>query len=214
VWLLPPTSWPLRIVAGLGVVGLINAFNMLDNMDGLSGGVAFIAAGYLAVLGALLGGEWLSFVVLMGAVAGFLLWNRPPAKIFLGDAGSTFLGFLIALGTARLALRPGGPAGAWAMPLCVAAVPCYDLLSVVTLRLSQGRSPFHADKQHLSHRLVARGLAPPAAVGVIHLMAVVCGLNAVILCFVTTATAAGLVVGQLAGWWVALACIEFLPKKP
>jgi UDP-GlcNAc:undecaprenyl-phosphate GlcNAc-1-phosphate transferase len=218
-----------QAAAVLWVVGLVNAFNMLDNMDALSAGVAWIAAGYLAVLEGLAGDAGgpgpLPYVVLMGAVAGFLWWNRPPARIFMGDAGSTFLGFVVGLGTARLGLRPqlavgepgpsaGGREGwSWAVPLCVAAVPCYDLLSVVALRLSQGRSPFQADKQHLSHRLVSRGLSPPAAVGVIYLFALASGANALILCSVTAAPPAALAVAQLAVWWAALAVTEFIPGK-
>jgi UDP-GlcNAc:undecaprenyl-phosphate GlcNAc-1-phosphate transferase len=215
---LPPAGAWWRAGAVVWVVALTNAFNMLDNMDLLSGGVAFIASGALAAV------WWLTppvadapgspesalYLLLMGAVAGFLFWNRPPARIFMGDAGSTFLGFLIGMGTAHVGLRPDGPAWSWAVPLCVAAVPCYDLVTVVTLRLSQGRSPFHADKQHLSHRLVARGLSPVLAVGFIHLMALASGASGLILCFVPSAAAAALVLGQLALWWGALAVIEFM----
>jgi UDP-GlcNAc:undecaprenyl-phosphate GlcNAc-1-phosphate transferase len=214
---LPPAGVVGRSAAVLWVVALTNAFNMLDNMDALSGGVAFIAAGALAAVWWLtappLPAEYALYLLVVGALAGFLFWNRSPARIFMGDAGSTFLGFVFGLGTARVGLRADGPPGSWAVPLCVAAVPCYDLLSVVVLRLSQGRSPFHADKQHLSHRLVARGLSPVAAVGVIHLMALASGASGLILCFVPSAAAAALVLGQLAAWWGALAVIEFMPKS-
>jgi UDP-GlcNAc:undecaprenyl-phosphate GlcNAc-1-phosphate transferase len=211
---LPPVGAWWRAAAVLWVVALTNAVNMLDNMDTLAGGVAFVAAGALAAVwwltGPRLPAGYALPLMLMGAIAGFLLWNRPPARMFMGDAGSTFLGFVLGLATARLGLRMGGPPGSWAMPLCIAAVPCYDLLSVVAIRLSQGRSPFHADKQHLSHRLVARGLSPVVAVGVIHLMALASGTSGVILCFVPSSAAVGLVVGQLAAWWGALAVIEFV----
>jgi UDP-GlcNAc:undecaprenyl-phosphate GlcNAc-1-phosphate transferase len=219
---LPPAGAGGRAVAVVWVVAMTNAFNMLDNMDLLSGGVAFIAAGMLAAVGWLISSagdvsgllaESVLYLLLMGAIAGFLFWNRPPARIFMGDAGSTFLGFLLGLGTARLGLRADGPAWAWAVPLCVAAVPCYDLVTVVALRLSQGRSPFHADKQHLSHRLVGRGLSPFAAVGVIHLMALASGASGLVLCIVPSAAAAALVLGQFAAWWGALAIIEFMPKS-
>ncbi len=219
--ILPPAEPWLRAVAVVWVVALTNAFNMLDNMDLLSGGVAFLAAGALAAvwLGPPVAdapgspAEFAFFLLLMGAVAGFLFWNRPPARIFMGDTGSTFLGFLIGMGTARVGLRPEGPSWSWAVPLCVAAVPCYDLVTVVALRLSQGRSPFHADKQHLSHRLVARGLSPVLAVGAIHLMALASGASGLILCFVPSAAAAALVLGQLAVWWGVLAVIEFMPRS-
>jgi UDP-GlcNAc:undecaprenyl-phosphate GlcNAc-1-phosphate transferase len=207
---LPPEPWLVRAAAVVWIAGLINAFNMLDNMDALSGGVAWIAAGFFAVLAWRSGTEWRPFVVLMGALAGFLWFNRPPARIFLGDAGSTFLGFALGLGSLQVILREREPAWSWLAAPCVLAVPCYDLASVVLLRLSQGRSPFHADKQHLSHRLTERGLSKPMAVGAIYLMALASGASGVILTLGTDAATAALVVGQLAVWWIALAVIEFV----
>src|SRR5262249_28263642 len=161
-----------RAAAVVWIAGLINAFNMLDNMDALSGGVGWIAAGFLAVL-SWLGApetiaEWGMFVALMGGLSGFLCFNRPPARIFMGDAGGSFLGFAIGLGGVRVMLVGDGTRWSWFVPRCILAVPCYDLLSVVLLRLSQGRSPFHADKQHLSHRLADRGLSNWTAVRVIY----------------------------------------------
>ncbi len=99
------------------------------------------------------------------------------------------------------------------MPLCIFAVPCYDLLTVVLLRLSQGRSPFHADKQHLSHRLAGRGLSGWTAVRVIYLLALASGASGVLLYAVTSWPAAGLVAGQLAVWWLALAVMEFTTQE-
>ncbi len=215
LWFLPPTDIPSRAVAVFWIVGLVNAFNMLDNMDALSGGVAAIAAGYLALLG-WLGQqapiEWAPYLMLLGAVMGFLWWNRPPARIFMGDCGSTFLGLVLGVGSARMGLRPEGQPWSWAAPLCLMAVPWYDLSAVVLLRVSQGHSPFHPDKQHLSHRLVARRLSPPVAVGIIHWMALASGASAVILQFVSAAGVIGLVTAQLAAWWLTLAALEFLPR--
>jgi UDP-GlcNAc:undecaprenyl-phosphate/decaprenyl-phosphate GlcNAc-1-phosphate transferase len=213
---LPPISWPIRCLAVVWIAMLINAFNMLDNMDALSGGVAWIAAGFLtAALGlasppALAEGG--AYILLMGALSGFLWFNRPPARIFMGDAGSTFLGFALGLGSARMALRNEDPSWMWMTPLCILAVPCYDLLSVVLLRLSQGRSPFHADKQHLSHRLVERGLSGWTAVRVIYLLALASGASGLLLYAVTSWWAAALVAGQLVIWWLALAVMEFTRK--
>jgi len=133
---------------------------------------------------------------LMGAITGFLWFNRPPARIFMGDAGSTFLGFFFGtsslvfagffdrVGQATQHLETSNAAfnefgmfdpGPWALVLCYLAIPWYDLVSVVSIRLCQGRSPFHADKQHLSHRLVALGLSPPWAVGTICILAAAIG---------------------------------------
>jgi UDP-GlcNAc:undecaprenyl-phosphate GlcNAc-1-phosphate transferase len=210
---LPPVSWPIRAAAVVWIAALINAFNMLDNMDALSGGVAWIAAGFLAAASPTRA-EWGPLVILMGTLSGFLWFNRPPARIFMGDAGSTFLGFTLGVSSAQVALREGGPSWSPVVPLCILAVPCYDLVSVVLLRLSQGRSPFHADKQHLSHRLVGRGLSGWTAVRVIYLLAVASGASGLILYYaVTTPTAAGLVVGQFVVWWTALAVTEFATKE-
>jgi UDP-GlcNAc:undecaprenyl-phosphate GlcNAc-1-phosphate transferase len=217
----PPASWLVRVLAILWIAGMVNAFNMLDNMDALSGGVAWIAAGFLGLMAwgdaALPLATWGPFAVLMGALSGFLWFNHPPARIFMGDAGSTFLGFVLGLGSVQVALSAERaverPPAWWLVPPCLLAVPCYDLLSVVSLRLAQGRSPFHADKQHLSHRLVGRGLSGWTAVRVIYLLALASGASGVLLYAMHTWPAAGLVIGQLAAWWIALAVLEFATKE-
>ncbi len=220
---LPPLGWPLRAAALLWVVGLTNAFNMLDNMDALSAGVALIAAGFLALARQPLvagenvaGPEYLAF---MGAVSGFLWFNRPPARIFMGDAGSTFLGFFLGAGSLAVGFENAPDfkrslPWAWLVPVCVLVVPWYDLITVVALRLWQGRSPFHADKQHLSHRLVALGLTSPAAVRVIYLLALVSGASGLVLYHVTDWTGAKLVAIQLACCWAAVAGIEYVGRRP
>ncbi len=217
IFFLPAGPWFLRAATAVWIAGLINAFNMLDNMDALSGGVAWIAAGFLAVV-VWVGtpaskGEWMLFTALMGALSGFLWFNRPPARIFMGDAGSTFLGFMLGLGSVQAIVHEAGPSWSWLVLPCILAVPCYDMLSVVLLRLSQGRSPFHADKQHLSHRLAGRGLSNWTAVRVIYLFALASGMSGVILYVVRDEWIAGLIVGQLAAWWIALAVIEFTAKE-
>jgi UDP-GlcNAc:undecaprenyl-phosphate GlcNAc-1-phosphate transferase len=207
-------GWPARLLGAFWVVAMLNAFNMLDNMDALSGSVAWIAAGFLAAALALhppadAARPALPFLILMGGLAGFLWFNRPPARIFMGDAGSTFLGFFLGLGGLDLGFGGAGVPWSWAVPLCVLAVPCYDMTSVVLIRLRQGRSPFHADKQHLSHRLVAAGLSPPGAVGVIDLLALASGAAGLALSEATTWTAAALVGVQVVCWWAAVAAVEY-----
>jgi UDP-GlcNAc:undecaprenyl-phosphate GlcNAc-1-phosphate transferase len=213
---LPPGSWLFRAAAVLWIAGMVNAFNMLDNMDALSAGVAWIAAGFLALVAWVSGpglAAWGPFIVLMGVLSGFLWFNRPPARIFMGDAGSTFLGFVLGLGSLQVTGRAGEPSWWWLVPPCLLAVPCYDMLVVVLLRLSQGRSPFQGDKQHLSHRLVCRGLSEGRAVGAIYLLALASGTSGVILYSVHTWAMAGFVVAQLALWWLALAILEFATKE-
>jgi UDP-GlcNAc:undecaprenyl-phosphate GlcNAc-1-phosphate transferase len=210
VWALR-SDWPLgwQLLGVLWVVTQVNAFNMLDNMDAQSAGVAWVAAGAMA-LAQLLASNASAVVELafMGAVTGFLLFNWPPARIFMGDAGSTFLGFFLALRSlGDDFLAPAEPR-TWAVPVCLLAVPCYDLGTVVTLRLWQRKSPFHADKQHLSHRLVDLGLSKPGAVRVIHLLAAVAGLAGVIVA--RWPETAVVIVPQLLVLGVAIGLVEYV----
>jgi UDP-GlcNAc:undecaprenyl-phosphate GlcNAc-1-phosphate transferase len=196
-------------------VWLVNSFNMLDNMDGLSGGVAAIAAAMLAAvllaapdpttnLPQLFVGGLL--LVLVGSLCGFLWHNRPPARLFMGDAGSYFVGFLIAVAT-LLATFAGGraPRHAILAPLCVLAIPLYDTVSVLWIRLREGRSPFEGDKSHFSHRLVDLGMSKPQAVLTIYLATATCGLGAFLLHQVNGAGAA--IVLTMAGCTLALVAV-------
>jgi UDP-GlcNAc:undecaprenyl-phosphate GlcNAc-1-phosphate transferase len=215
-WTLPADlAWFARAAAVIWIVGLTNAFNMLDNMDALSAGVAWIAAAFLALAfwfgldEGRHGQMGLSYVVLMGALSGFLWFNRPPARIFMGDAGSTFLGFFLAVTSLEAHLGEAPGPQRLAVPLCILAVPWYDMASVVALRLWQKRSPFHGDQQHLSHRLVKLGVKPQSAVGVIYLLALASGAGGLLISLVPVA-GAFLEILQLACWWLAVAAIEYL----
>ena len=173
-------------VTVLWVVGLTNAFNFLDNMDGLAAGVGLIAASLFAVAQAAAGSLFVPAVLLglVGALGGFLLHNRYPARLYMGDAGSNFLGFLLgALTVAGTYYRQGAGVSRLSVltPLLVMAVPLYDTTSVVLIRLREGRSPFLGDRRHFSHRLVERGLTPPQAVRTIDLVTLACGLGALLL---------------------------------
>jgi UDP-GlcNAc:undecaprenyl-phosphate GlcNAc-1-phosphate transferase len=179
----------------LWFVVVSNALNFMDNMDGLSAGVTAIAG--TCFLAATLSGphpQWFvaaCLALMVGACLGFLAFNAPRrggARIFMGDGGSLVLGFLLAFLTARTtyvpATAPPALSGAWHavfMPLVVLAVPLYDFTSVVLIRLSQGRSPFIGDLQHLSHRLTQRGLSRAAAVYMIWGLTAVTGLSGILL---------------------------------
>jgi len=179
------------LLSVLWIVGLINSFNMLDNMDGLSAGVAAIAAAMLAAAMLLTpepgtgGGQLFVaglLLVTLGGILGFLRHNWPPAAIFMGDAGSYLVGYLLA--TAALAGTFAGepaPRHSVLAPLCVFAVPLYDTMSVVMIRLRAGRSPFVGDKSHFSHRLVQRGMTQTQSVLTIYLATATCGLAALVL---------------------------------
>ncbi len=185
---MPPVN---ALIAVVWIVGLVNSMNMLDNMDGLAAGVATIAAGMLAAAMLLypdpvtnqpqlfVGGLLL---VMVGSLLGFLGHNFHPARLFMGDAGSYLIGYLLAMAT--LSATFGGshlPSHAVLAPLCVLAVPIYDTTTVVIIRIRQGRSPFTGDKSHFSHRLVDLGMSPVRAVLTIYLAAATCGLGALLL---------------------------------
>lgn len=186
--------WVGDVVTLFWLVGLTNAFNFLDNMDALSGGIGMIASLVFAVimLTATSTSHWFvaGFLLLIaGSLAGFLVHNWPPARIFMGDAGSCLIGLWIASLTVLGTFYDEQQAGRHVIlaPLCVLAVPLYDFFSVMIIRLRQGRSPFHADKSHFSHRLVELGLSKRSAVLTIHLVTLMTGL-------------AGLLLYQVTGW--------------
>ncbi len=178
-------------ISVLWIVGLVNSFNMLDNMDGLSAGVAAIAAAMLAAVMLLTprpdNNQPQLFVaglllVIVGSLVGFLWHNRPPARLFMGDAGSYLIGYLLAMATLTATFAgSNGPKHAILAPLCVLAVPLYDTASVILIRLREGRSPFVGDKSHFSHRLVELGMTKSQAVLTIYLATATCGLGALLL---------------------------------
>jgi UDP-GlcNAc:undecaprenyl-phosphate GlcNAc-1-phosphate transferase len=169
-----PIGWLDRVASVLWIVVVTNAFNFLDNMDGLSAGVAAIVLAVLVTVTAAAGQVFVPVlaIVLLGAVLGFLAYNFPPASIFLGDAGSQVLGFLIAVLALMANYYPGaGDGGRFSpfMPLVLLAIPLYDFVSVTLIRLARGQSPFVGDTNHFSHRLVALGLSRRTAVLIIYL---------------------------------------------
>src|SRR6266478_3520912 len=151
------------------VVGITNAVNYMDNMDGLSAGVVAIAAIYFFALAGLSGQILVASLAaaLTGCALGFLWYNRPPARIFMGDTGSLFLGFLLAVLGIKLRF-PDSSEASFLVPLAVLAVPCLDTVLVTVSRLRRGVSPMTAGKDHVSHRLVRLGIPSPAAVGLIY----------------------------------------------
>ncbi|MHC4571910.1 MAG: MraY family glycosyltransferase [Planctomycetota bacterium] len=174
------------VLSAVWIVLIINAFNFLDNMDGASAGIAVIASACLFTAAAVssqvfVGGLALVFI---GTLSGFLVFNFPPAKIFMGDAGSLVVGFLLALLTLRTTYYHEAQSGQWYsvfMPLVVMAVPLYDFLSVTLLRISQGKSPFIGDTQHFSHRLKRHGLTDTQTVLTLYLATLCTGLGATFL---------------------------------
>jgi UDP-GlcNAc:undecaprenyl-phosphate GlcNAc-1-phosphate transferase len=162
------------------ILGITNALNLLDNMDGLSGGVGAVAAGFFLLLAAWNGQYLVASLAaaLMGVCIGFLVYNFNPASIFMGDAGSMFLGFILAVVGIKLRF-PGRPnVITWMIPVVVLGLPIFDTTLVVFSRLRRGINPLtNPGQDHVSHRLVALGLSHRRAV--ILLYGVCCALGLV-----------------------------------
>jgi len=198
-------AWLSVTVTALWIIAVTNAMNLIDNTDAACAGVAAVA-GSCFLAAAVVSEQWFvaaTLALLVGSCVGFLVWNRPPARIFMGDGGSLVVGFLLAFLTVRTTYAGAGPtgeplAGGWYavfMPLLVLAVPLYDMVTVTLIRLRQGRSPFVGDLQHLAHRLVKRGLSRRAAV------LVMCGLTGV-------TGVGGIVLGGLEPWQAVLVGVQ------
>jgi UDP-GlcNAc:undecaprenyl-phosphate GlcNAc-1-phosphate transferase len=165
--MLPPwVSVPLTVFF---LVGITNAINLADGLDGLAGGTTFLCLGALAML-AHSGGQVVCAAMTLafaGAVLGFLRFNTYPASVFMGDAGSQLLGFAVGVLSLR-ATQIGDSAVSAATPILLLALPILDTLSVMVQRIGEGRSPFDADKNHIHHKLLALGFDHHEAVMVIY----------------------------------------------
>ncbi len=178
-WLL--VNWAITL---LWVVGITNALNLLDNMDGLAGGIAAIAAAFLGVNRLMSGqvDEAILLGVLAAALLGFLVFNSNPASIFMGDCGSMFIGFFLA--GAALLEPVGGRSRSFlpvlAVPLLVLFIPIFDVCLVTVMRKLAGRAVSQGGRDHTSHRLVALGLSERRAVWLLYVLAMLSGGVAVV----------------------------------
>jgi UDP-GlcNAc:undecaprenyl-phosphate GlcNAc-1-phosphate transferase len=196
--------WPWLNVAAtlLWVVFITNAMNLLDNMDGLSGGIAAIAAAFFLLFAAMSKQYLVGALAaaLVGACAGFLFYNFNPASIFMGDTGALFLGFVLAAVGIKLRFPENSAFVTWMVPVLVLAVPIFDTSLVIISRLRRGLNPLTAPgKDHLSHRLARLTGNPREAVLVCYLLG---GTGGVVATFITQAS---IVEGYAVGAVVALA---------
>ena len=174
VWSLPLTvAW---------VVALTNAINLIDGMDGLATGVVAIACGALWVTGREHGDFYVMFLsaLMLGACGGFLFWNRPPARIFMGDTGSQFLGLTLSA-ISLLENRKGTAALTLLLPLVALGMPIADGALAFVRRLVRGRPVFRGDAGHIHHRLLDAGLSPPATLAVLWTLSGLFGGAAILL---------------------------------
>jgi UDP-GlcNAc:undecaprenyl-phosphate GlcNAc-1-phosphate transferase len=162
VWL----SWTITV---LWIVGLINAINMIDGLDGLCGGISIIAACTYGIL-YVVRGEVLPALfsfALVGSLAGFLFYNFPPARIFMGDSGSTYLGFMVAV-LPLLSRAEGQQDIQLMLGITVVVIPIFDTFAAIWRRLRAGKSPMAPDDWHVHHKLLKLGLGNRAILGLIY----------------------------------------------
>ncbi len=170
-------SWPLTFI---WIIGVTNAINLIDGMDGLAAGISAIAATAFGTM-MLIGGDTMGAVLcfaLCGAAVGFLLYNKPPAKIFMGDSGSLFLGFCLSvlplLGQTDHDARIG-----FLSASTILAIPIFDTLSAIWRRTRAGISFFTPDRGHMHHRLQTLGFGPKAVLAVVYSACIILSLSAV-----------------------------------
>lgn len=182
----------------LWVVGITNALNLLDNMDGLSGGVATVACIFFLLLAAMSGQYLVGSLAaaLLGACLGFLYYNLNPASIFMGDTGSLFIGFVLAALGIKLRFPDNVAFVTWMIPVVVLGLPVFDTALVVISRLRRGLNPLTTPgKDHVSHRLVAMGVTRREAVLMLYL--VCCALGVVAMFLTQASVLEGYFVGAL-----------------
>jgi len=205
------------ILSVLWLVAIINAFNFMDNMDGLAGGVAVIVGVGLLGGSASMGQVFVPAMlcVILGSLAGFMPCNFPPASVYMGDAGSLVIGYL--LGVLSCLTTYAGPGQTYYaygifVPVVLMAVPLYDMLSVVALRIRDRRNPMVGDRRHFSHRLIRRGMSVRKAVLTIYLCTAGTAVGAVLLSRVDTLRAM-LIFAQTVVILMVLALLETADGK-
>ncbi len=174
------------IVTIIWIVGITNAINLIDGLDGLSSGIALISCISLLIIFALNDSPMIAILLitsLIGALVGFLPFNFAPAKTFIGDTGSNFLGYILSV-VSILGVAKTYTAVVIALPILVLGLPIFDVLWAIVRRLIKGKSIkaiFVADKGHIHHRLIAKGFSQKQAVLILYVISAALGLFAIIL---------------------------------
>jgi UDP-GlcNAc:undecaprenyl-phosphate GlcNAc-1-phosphate transferase len=171
------------IITVIWVVGVCNSINFFDNLDGGAAGTVAISAIFLTYLSLSNGQSFIAAlaVVVAGGTLGFLVWNRMPARIYMGDAGALFLGVLLATLAIRLNPDTQTQVASFATPILLLAIPILDTSVAVFSRLRRGISPFQGGKDHLSHRLIRLGISRKMAAISLWILSILFGLLAVII---------------------------------
>ena len=178
-WHLGVLSIPISV---LWIVAITNAVNLIDGLDGLACGVSTISSMTMLVIALTVAEAQVAILMaaLAGACIGFLPYNLNPAKIFMGDTGSTFLGFVLATVSIQ-GLFKSYAIISFAVPFLVLGLPIFDTCFAILRRLARGQSPMAPDRGHIHHRLIDMGFTQKQAVAVLYLISAILGLSAVVL---------------------------------
>lgn len=185
-------------VALVWIVGITNAFNLLDNMDGLAAGIAAVTSAFVVLHGSAGGSTAVAIAAatVCGSAVGFLFYNYQPASIFMGDSGSLFLGYSLGtLSLLDLRTRPLVSLSIISIPVLVLAIPIFDTTLVTVLRLLNGRSLTQGGRDHSSHRLVSLGLSERRAVLVLYFLSTAAGATSLLVPHVRASTVTLVVLG-------------------
>lgn len=174
---------PNIILTYIWIIGITNAINLLDNMDGLAGGISLIAAIFLSFFFWRVDNLSLLLIAtaLAGSLLGFLIFNFPPASIFMGDSGSLFLGFSLALLAIARQPQASNVFAVMGVPIVLFLLPILDTALVTFTRILRGQSPTQGGRDHTSHRLIAFGLTERQALIVLYTIALISGITAAVL---------------------------------
>lgn len=175
-------GWLSIPITVLWIVGLTNAVNLIDGLDGLAIGVSSIGALTMLVIAILVAEPQVALVMaaLVGACIGFMPYNMNPAKIFMGDTGSTFLGFILACITIQ-GLFKFYAVISFVVPFLILGLPIFDTMFAIIRRVSHGQNPMAPDRSHVHHRLIDMGLNQKQAVAVLYVISAILGMSAVVL---------------------------------
>ena len=175
-------GWLSIPVTVLWIVAITNAVNLIDGLDGLACGVSTISSMTLLVIALVVseGGVAILMAALAGGCIGFLPYNMNPAKIFMGDTGSTFLGYILAVVSVQ-GLFKFYTIISFAVPFLMLGLPIFDTCFAFIRRIAHGQSPMHADRSHVHHRLIDMGFNQKQAVAVLYVISAILGLSAVVL---------------------------------
>ena len=202
-WSLGWASIPITV---LWIVGITNSVNLIDGLDGLANGVSTISAVTMLVIALLVseGQTALIMAALVGACLGFMPYNKNPAQMFMGDTGSTFLGYILATISIQ-GLFKYYAIISFAVPFLILGLPMFDTLFAIVRRLAHGQNPMSPDRGHIHHRLIDMGLNQKQAVAALYVVSSILGLSAVVL------TASGAMRAML--FLFAVAIVAFLASR-